>query len=157
VSDVDPRMMAAGPPEAEGAVRLIFEYEGDEVRLVSSQPVDVVVQAGDAVRGMEDRSGFWVELRSQAEDVLYRRVLTDPARVHPEVFSPDPEVGITRASEPQPAGAFTVLLPSRPEASHVVLMASPSAGGTRAPRLAASQDAPAEEIARFPISGGTGS
>jgi len=154
MSDVDPRMLGAEPVE-QGAVRLIFEYDGDDVRLVSSQSVDVVVQPSAPTRGFEDRSGFWVELRASSEDVLYRQVLTDPARVHPEVFSPDPAVGITRSPEPEAAGAFTVLVPRQQESSHVVLMGSPPAAGTRAPRMAASQEAPAEEIARFPIEAGS--
>lgn len=154
MSDVDPRML--GPePEEPGAVRLIFDYDGDDVRLVSSQPVDVVVQPSAPTRGLHDRSGFWVELRASSEDVLYRQVLTDPARVHPEVFSPDPTVGITRSPEPQAAGAFTVLVPRQEGGSHVVLMGSPPATGTLAPGMAASQDAPAEEIARFSIDAGS--
>jgi len=148
MSDIDPRMAAPPPEDEPGAVRLIFVYEGDDVRLVSSLPVDVVVQPTDPVED-HHRSGFWVELRAASEEVLYRRVLTDPGRVHPEVFSPDPAVGMTRSPEPQAAGAFTVLVPRRPQSSHVVLMASsPRAGG---PRMAASQDAPASEVARFPL------
>ena len=151
MSDIDPRMAAPPPDQQPAAVRLIFVYEGDDIRLLSRQPVDVIVPPADATRGLDDRSGFWVEVRAESEDVLYRRVMTDPARVHPEVFSPDPAVGITRAPESQPVGAFTVLVPNEEAASHVVLMGSPPATGSPAPRMAASQEAPAREIARFPI------
>lgn len=150
MSEFGPRMATSPPDQPPAAVRLIFVYEGDDIRLLSRQPVDVVVPPADATRGLDDRSGFWVEVRAESEDVLYRRVMTDPARVHPEVFTPDPSMGITRSPDPQPVGAFTVLVPNEEAASHVVLMGSPPAEGTM-PRMAASQAALAREIARFPI------
>ena len=151
MSDIDPRMAAPPPGHQPGAVRLIFVYDGDDIRLLSRQPVDVLVPPADPTSRSHDRSGFWVEVRAESEDVLYRRVMTDPARIHPEVFSPDPAVGITRAPEPQPVGAFTVLVPNEDAASHDVLMGSPPPEGSGAPRMAASQEAPAREIARFPM------
>jgi hypothetical protein len=152
MSDIDPRMAAPPPEESPGSVRLIFEYDGDDVRLVARQTVDVVAPPGDPIED-QDRSGFWVELRARSEDVLYRQVLSDPGRVHPEVFSPDPAVGIARTPEPQTSGAFSVLVPAQEAGSHVVLMGSPSPPGSGMPRMAASPEAPAEEIARFSIEG----
>jgi len=151
MSDVDPRMTAAAPDDESGAVRLIFEYDGDDVKLVLRQPVDVTVEPSDPVMRGAELSGFWVELRAQSEEVLYRRVLSDPGRVYPEVFSPDPEVGIGRATEPQTAGAFTVLVPRQAAGSHVVLMNSTPAEGAAVPRMAPSQEAAAQEMARFSI------
>lgn len=151
MSDTDPRTAAPPPDEQPGAVRLIFVYEGHDIRLLSRQPVDVVVPPADAIGRLDERSGFWVEVRGQTEDVLYRRAMTDPARIHPEVLSPDPAGGLVRAPEPQAVGAFTVLVPDDEAASHVVLMASPPPGGSRATRVASPREAPVREIARFPI------
>ena len=119
--------------EPSGAVRLIFLFDGDDIRLLSRQLVDVVVPPADPPKASH-RRGFWVEVRSGSEDVLYRRVMTDPAHIDPEVFS---EGGSARGRvpEPPPVGAFTVLVPNDEVASHVVLMNAP----------------PAREIARFPI------
>lgn len=151
MSDTDPGMAAPPPDEQPGAVRLIFVYEGDAIRLLSRQPLDVVVPPADAARRRDDRSGFWVEVRAETEDVLYRRAMTDPATIHSEVFSPDPAVSPERAPEPQAVGAFTVLVPNDEAASHVVLMGSPPPGGSPAPRMASPRKAPVREIARFPI------
>ena len=40
-------MSEASPPDRPAAVRLIFEYEGDQVRLVAQQRVDVAVPGLD--------------------------------------------------------------------------------------------------------------
>jgi hypothetical protein len=128
MDEIDRRM-----PDLSGAVRLIFLFDADDIRLLSRHPVDVVVPPADAAK-TSDRSGFWVELRTQAEDVLYRRVMTDPAHIDPEVFA-DGGSGPGRVPDRPPVGAFTVLVPNEEAASHVVLMQAP----------------PAREIARFPI------
>src|SRR5690348_16724877 len=46
-------------PAPTKAVRLIFEYEGDQVRLISQQPVDVAVTGADIVQ--TDHPGFYVD------------------------------------------------------------------------------------------------
>src|SRR4051812_46235570 len=43
------------------AVRLIFEYDGDQVRLVSQQPVDVALTDADIVQ--PHATGFFVDAR----------------------------------------------------------------------------------------------
>ena len=40
----------ASQPMSTLAMRLIFEYEGDQVRLVSQQPVDVAITGFDIAR-----------------------------------------------------------------------------------------------------------
>jgi hypothetical protein len=130
MDDIDRRR--AEPP---AAVRLIFLYDGDDIRLLSRQHVDVAVPPADATK-TSHRRGFWVEVRTAADDVLYRRVMTDPARIDPEVFA-DPKDGRGPVPDPQPVGAFTVLVPNEEAATHVVLLGAP----------------PKREIARFPLHG----
>lgn len=146
MSDIDPRM-AAPPDQPPGAIRLTFLYDGDGIRLLSRQAVDVVVPPADATRRPGDGS-FWVEVRTESEDVLYRRVMTDPAHIDPDVFS-DNASAAGAAPEP-PVGAFTVLVPDDEAASHVVLLGSPPRDSTTS-RVAASRETPTREIARFPI------
>ena len=57
---------SSGPP----AVRMIFEYEGDAVRLVSQQSVNVAVTGFDLAG--EHRPGHYVEVRGPADETLSR-------------------------------------------------------------------------------------
>jgi len=59
------------------AMRLIFAYEGDDVRLVSRQPVTVVIPPSDPVSGYEGEQGFWIETRAADQTTLHRRILPD--------------------------------------------------------------------------------
>jgi len=73
-----------------GAVRLIFEYDGENVRLVSRQHVDMAPPPSDALDGFAGQKGFWAELRGADGGLLYRQVMHDPIRRDVEVFSDDP-------------------------------------------------------------------
>ena len=77
-------------PAPSRAVRLMFTYEGNDVRLVSQQTLDMIIPPTDALSGYEDEQGFWVEVRTARDEVLYRQVMRDPFRQDVEVFSPDP-------------------------------------------------------------------
>ncbi len=46
------------------AVRLTFSYQGDQVKLVSQQPVEMTVPPSDSLKGYEDHKGFWAEVKS---------------------------------------------------------------------------------------------
>ena len=59
-------MDAAGESRPRPAVRLIFEYEGDDVRLVAQQPVDVAVPGFDLAQ--VPHPGHYVETRTAADD-----------------------------------------------------------------------------------------
>lgn len=95
-----------------GAVRLIFEYEGDQVRLVSQQPVDMTV----VPPGPEevDRVGHFVETRDRAGARISRIPVHGGFQDSAEVFPENPEEPITRV-DAEPRGAFTVVVPA-PEA-----------------------------------------
>ncbi len=127
------------------SVRLIFSYDGDEVRLESRQPVEMLVPPSDPLEGFENQTGFWTEVRDAQGSVLHRRILHDPVRRDVEVFSPDPERSIARVPIERPHGAFALLVPLVPGADHVVLMGVPTAGTAAL--------APAVEIHRVSLSG----
>ena len=133
---------------ASGAVRLIFEYEGDEIRLVSQQDVDVIPPAGQATTPAEDQTGFWMEVRDPKLQVLHRQVMSDPVMTNPEVFSNEPGKTIARSETPISKGAFTVLVPRIPDSDHLAFVRmNPEARAKAASRLRA----PAGEIARFSL------
>jgi hypothetical protein len=143
-------MTNAGPPSgsgpaAPGALRLIFEYQGSDIRLVSRQRVAMAVPPGDPIEGRDTESGFWVEVRDGAGNPLHRRVMHDPVRHDVEVFSDDPAQSLARVPVPQPAGTFAVLIPDIAAADHVALVSSPPGQ-----HLAI---APAAEVARFSLVG----
>lgn len=110
------------------SVRLIFSYDGEDVRLESRQPVEMLAPPSDPVEGYENQTGFWTEVRDARGSVLHRRILHEPVRRDAEVFSPDPERSIARVPVERPRGVFWVLVPLVPGADHVALMGAPAAG-----------------------------
>jgi hypothetical protein len=125
------------------AVRLIFEYEGTDIRLVSRQRVEMIPPPGDRPADQRSAQGMWVEVRDAGRNALYRRVLHDPVRHDTEVFSDDPERSVARVPVERPRGTFAVLVPDLEAADHVAFVGSRLG---RTPGLA-----PAAEIARFAL------
>jgi hypothetical protein len=99
------------------SVRLIFEYEGDQVRLVAQQPVDVVVTGSDLTR--EQVPGHYVEVRAGDDATLSRLRVPTAMSASAEVFPAEPGQPIVRTDLPEPRGAFTVVVPAPAEADHV--------------------------------------
>lgn len=135
-------------PSAPRAVRLVFDYEGDEVRLVSRQPVEMVVPPTDPISGLESALGSWVEVRSGQESTLYRRVIPGLFRNDTEVFSPDPQHSVSRAPLDVPAGTVSVVVPELDEADHIALLSSIRPRGAQAVEEEGGPAA-AVEVARF--------
>ena len=111
------------------AVRLVVEYDGDTLRVISRQEVAMATPPSDPVRGFEEETGFWLELRDSKGQTLYRRVMHNPVASDVEAF--DPEKGITRHTVERKRGVFTVLVPALPEAQ-TVAFSSPPVTGERA-------------------------
>src|SRR5262245_29381195 len=107
------------------AIRLTFEYDGDNVRLVSQQRVEMTLPASDPVRGHEGQKGFWYELRDEQNQPLYRRVTHNPMRSDVEVFSDDPAKTVSRQAVPMRKGVFVAVVPDHAQGQDVVLSASP--------------------------------
>lgn len=135
-------------PGRQAAVRLIFEYEGTDIRLVSRQRVEMIPPPSDPLREEQDLHGFWVEVRDAELRPLYRRVMHPPVRHDAEVFSDDPGRSLARVPVDEPKGAFAVLVPDIAEADHIALVSSPLAPGAAL--------APATEVARFALGPGAG-
>jgi hypothetical protein len=108
------------------AIRLIFKYEGSDISLVSRQRVEMKVPPSEPLEAsLEDRSGFWLEVRDAAGTTLHRQLMHDPIRHDAEVFSDDPERSIARVPVEHPSGVFSVVLPAAEEADHVALIGTP--------------------------------
>jgi hypothetical protein len=144
MSDPGPGRQAGGRPRPS-AVRLIFEYEGDDVRLVSSQAVDMVVPPGDPVAADTTPPGVLAEVRQADGTTLYRKSVGQLLRSDVEVFSDDPARSITRAPVDRPSGTFVLVIPDDEAADHLALVAnSPEAGARMATR----------ELLRVPLGSG---
>jgi hypothetical protein len=137
------------------AVRLIFEYEGDEVRLVAQQPVDVAVPGFDLAK--VPHPGHYVETRTTAGEPLSRVPVREAFSTSAEVFPEKLGGAITRVDVARPKGAFTVIVPAGAAAAEVALLqvhAPVEPGGPRPPTTATTR-APGQprivEMATFPL------
>jgi hypothetical protein len=149
---------ALKPAASPRAVRLTFSYQGDQVKLVSQQPVDMTVPPSDPLKGYEAHKGFWAELKSDQDKTLFRRVLHNPTRNDAEVFSDDPDQSISREPAPKRKGVFVVVVPVSDKGHEVTLSRSseqPDIEAAGAPRGMAAMRSlatgPATEIARFKL------
>jgi hypothetical protein len=139
----------APSPAASKAIRLTFEYDGDQVRLLSQQRVDMVVPASAPVTGFDGHKGVWAELKDGQNRTLYRQVMHNPLRGDVEVFSDDPARNVARHPTPQRKGVFVVLVPDTDEGREVVLSSSPTVQAGPQPMALANR--PARQIFRVKL------
>src|SRR4029077_16389075 len=71
-------------PVPTNAVRLIFEYEGDQVRLVSQHPVNIAISGFDIAQ--EEQPGYFVDTRDAAGQTLARVRIREAFATSVEVF-----------------------------------------------------------------------
>lgn len=138
-------------PESNKAMRLIFSYNGDDVKLLSQQRVKMIVPPSDSVKGFGKHKGFWAELRSVNDKTLYRTVMHNPTKNDAEIFPESPSEVIHREPAPKRRGVFVVVVPDIDKGEEVTLSRSAPAtkGPTKGIRALASK--PAEEILRFKL------
>jgi hypothetical protein len=147
-------MSDAEQPSPRRAMRLIFEYEGDEVRLVTQQPVETVVTGFDIAQ--VQRPGYYVDARDADGQTLARVPARNAFATSAEVFPEHPGEPITRVDVPEPRGAFTVVVPV-PEGADHVAVARVSPGRPEAPRLGTLATSPVPgdpevtDVATFPL------
>jgi hypothetical protein len=104
------------------SIRLIFEYEGDRVRLISQQPVDMVVTGFDLPPTNQAHAAYHVEARDENEKTLARVPARGAMESSAEVFPEHPGEPIIRHDVKVPKGAFTVVIPAPAAAHHVTLV-----------------------------------
>jgi hypothetical protein len=138
-------------PESSKAMRLTFAYDGDDVKLLSQQPTEMIVPSTDALKGYGTEKGFWAELRSGSDKTLYRTVMHNPTKNDAEVFPGTPNEGISRVPAPKRKGVFVVVVPDTEKGEEVILCRSApeTKGPTKGIRALASK--PAEEILRLKL------
>ncbi|MDM0108107.1 hypothetical protein QTH97_24375 [Variovorax sp. J22R24] len=143
------------PPPPAPAMRLIFEYEGETLRLVSQQPVDMAVTGTDLAQ--QYTAGTFVDARDATDRTLARvhaRGMSESAEVFPE----SPGDPIVHVALERPSGAFTVVLPAPQAATRVAVVRVRPGAVTRdqaaGAALAGAGAAPAlqtTDLASFPL------
>jgi hypothetical protein len=115
-------------PAQPGPVRrMTFEYDGDQIKLVSEQHVQMIVPPSQPLEQQpHEVSGFSVLLRNRQEQPVYRFTRTSPIQHDAEVFNPPgADDSITRVPVEKPQGAFVVLVPDVPGAKTLELVGHP--------------------------------
>lgn len=136
------------------SMRLIFEYDGDDLRLVMQQPVDVPASGTDV--SAAGRAGFFVDTRDATGRTLARVRAPGAFNDSAEVFPERQGEPITRQPVDRPRGAFTVIVPTPQDADHVRVVeltpAEPGVALTEARTIVRPPGTPEErELARFPL------
>jgi len=138
-------------PESNKAMRLTFSYDGNNVKLLSKQRIDMIVPASDAVKGYGTHKGFWAELRSGGDKTLYRTVMHNPTKNDAEVFPGTPNESISREPAPKRKGVFVVVVPDTDEGEQVILCRSKPATKGPTKGIYALASTSAEEILRLQL------
>lgn len=111
------------PRPTRRALRLTFEFDGDNVKLGGIERLEKLVPPMTASPPEADtHSGEWLQLHDDEDRPVFTRLLHDPLRTRVEVH--DPETGPALVVGPPGQGRFDVLVPDLPEAATVVLYAS---------------------------------
>jgi hypothetical protein len=135
------------PTASVRATRLVFEYEGDNVRLVTEQPVEVAAAMLNLTSANEP--GFFVDIRDASELTLARVPAPHAFSTSVEVFPDRPDQPIMRTDVTPSKGAFTVLVPTPDEADHATIVSivapAPALAGAAARRPAVS------DLVSFPL------
>ncbi len=147
-------MNDSSQPAPTRAMRLIFEYEGNQVRLVSQQPVEMAITGSDIAQ--VEQPGYYVDTRDARDRTLARVPARNAFSASVEVFPEKPGEPISRVDVAQPRGAFTVVVPVPEDADYFsIVQITPGRPDTQAPASRATS--PVEggtqitELARFPL------
>lgn len=107
-------------PPTPAAVRLIFETDGDQVHLISEQPVDVAIPGFDIAQTSDP--GYYIDTRDARGNTLTRVAARDAFPPSVEVFPEKAGDPIQRIAPPMKKGAFSVLVPTTQKARSVSLV-----------------------------------
>jgi hypothetical protein len=113
-------------PDDAFTVRIVFEYSGKKIRIVSSQRVDMLVPFSESLVDYAHQQGSWIEVRNRQGDPLYRQLLPNMIQSDVEGPSDGPGYPMTRRPVDKPHGVFVALVPDLPTAARISLWHQPS-------------------------------
>lgn len=131
-------------------MRLTFSYDGNNVKLLSQQRIEMIVPSSDALKGYRQK-GFWAELKSGSDKTLYRSVMHNPTKNDAEIFPETPGGEISRQPAPKRKGVFVVVVPDTAKGEEVILRRSAPERKGPTKGISALAVKPAEEILRFKL------
>lgn len=102
------------------STRLIFSYEGETIKLLSSRTLEMVSPPSDSPESDKGEVGFWLEVRDRENSIRYRRVIPNPVRNYAEVRTGDPDRPLAWQKVSSPRGEFVVVVP-KIEGAHELL------------------------------------
>ena len=137
-------------PDSNKAMRLTFSYDGNNVKLLSQQRIEMIVPSSDKLKGYGQK-GFWAELKSGSDKTLYRSVMHNPTKNDAEVFPETPGGEISRQPAPKRKGVFVVVVPDTAKGEEVILCRSAPERKGPTKGISALAVKPAEEILRFKL------
>jgi hypothetical protein len=127
------------------AIRFVFEYDGDNLRLVAQQAVEMVVR--EINPSDVHPPGVYLDARDAGNRTLARAAAHGAFSASREVFPERHDEPISRIDVPQ-RGAFAVTLPAVEAADHVtVVRVRPPAPGAGVERAAPQ----VVDLASFPL------
>ena len=118
--------------------KIMFEYSGDQFRLVSDQRVRMAPPTSDPIANYQNQTGFWVTVSDAQGSILYRRILQTPTFLGKEVFSKKATEPLYRIDSNAPLH-LVVVIPDLPLGTQLELHGSG--------REAAGKQTPAVRIA----------
>lgn len=127
--------------ENASALRLVFSYEGENVKMISKQRVDMKPPPSDPLTPAKGAAGFWYELTDKEGRTLYRRIKQNPIEYAVEVRSDDPHRPLRWEKGKEVKGEFILVVPVIATAEVLTLFSSPLSAGK--------ESVPAKELARF--------
>jgi hypothetical protein len=105
--------------------RLTFDYDGDQISLVSDQVVNMISPPGHSLDESVTSAGFSVIVRDTTDKALYRFIRPSPIGNDAEVFSDDPSNSLQRVPVRTRRGTFVILVPHLEGATSVELVGQP--------------------------------
>jgi hypothetical protein len=119
-------MTRTAGPQPRPVRRLTFEYDGDQIKLVSDQTVMMIVpSAKPPAAAAPGHAALSLLLRDEANRPLAAVTHESPLTYDTEVFAPPDEGTLQRVPVDRPKGAFTILVPDHPEARKIELIGRP--------------------------------
>ncbi len=115
-----------GNDERPQAVRLIFEYKGNKIKLISEKNVEMIAPPAETRELGKKASGFWCEVKDSKGKSLYRRVMQNPIPYAAEVRTDDPRMPLAWQEPTEDMkGQFVVVIPRLEKAAKLSLFSSP--------------------------------
>jgi hypothetical protein len=131
-------------PQPGPVRRLTFEYDGDQIKLVSDRTVTMIVPpAKPPAAATTGHAALSLLVRDAANRPLATVTHESPFTHDAEVFAPPHEGTLRRVPVERPKGAFTILVPDHPEARTIELIGRPLQPESHAE--------PARSLGTFPL------